>query len=101
MSKLVQMQEEATRLLTTYTEYKDCNDAQIRRRVHVSLDRFLMINREAAAALLVKGLSEEIERIKAETHIEYEQKPSILQRLLGLLRKDSKYETETKDGSIP
>lgn len=63
--QLTKLHDEAARLLTLYEEYKDSEDAVLRRRVHVDLDRFLMENREIAALLMVSGLKSELANIPA------------------------------------
>lgn len=88
MSELTRLRDEADRLLTTYTEYKDCNDLTVKTRVHVELDRFLMANRETAALLMLEGLDAEIKRLRGELHLDYERKPGIFGRLRRRLRKD-------------
>lgn len=81
MSELTRLRDEAERLLTTYAEYKDCDDLVVKTRVHVELDRFLMHNRETAAILMLEGLNAEIEKLKKELHLDYERKPSIIRRM--------------------
>lgn len=67
MSKLTRLHDEALRLLTVYEEYKDSNDAFMRRKAHIDLDRFLMEHREVAALLFVQGLRFEINDLRVET----------------------------------
>lgn len=67
MSKLTRLRDEALRLLTTYEEHKDSEDATMRRKAHLELDKFLMENRDVAAMLMVKGLDEEIKLLQAKT----------------------------------
>lgn len=88
MSELTRLRDEAERLLTTYVEYRDCNDLVVKTRVHVELDRFLMQNRETAALLMLEGLNDEIERLRGELHLDYERKPGLFGRLRRRLRKD-------------
>ena len=88
MSELTRLRDEADRLLTTYAEYKDCNDLVVKTRVHVELDRFLMNNRETAAILMLEGLDAEIDRLKGELHLYYEKKPGLFGKLRRRLRKD-------------
>lgn len=66
MSKLTRLRDEALRLLTTYEEHRDSEDATLRRKAHLDLDKFLMENRETAIILMVKGLDEEIKLIQAK-----------------------------------
>lgn len=56
-NELHRLREEAERLHTTYTMYKDSDDEVLRRRVYLQLDRFLMNHREEAIILIVQGLS--------------------------------------------
>lgn len=60
MSKLTRLRDEALRLLTTYEEHKDSEDATLRRKAHLDLDKFLMEHRETAIMLMVRGLNDEI-----------------------------------------
>lgn len=66
MSKLTRLHDEATRLLTVYEEHRDNEDLSMRRKAHVDLDRFLMENREITAILLVQGLQDSIDKLRAE-----------------------------------
>lgn len=88
MSELTRLRDEAERLLTTYAEYRDCDDLVVKTRVHVELDRFLMNNRETAAILMLEGLNAEIERLRGELHLDYEKKPGLFNKLRRRLRKD-------------
>lgn len=67
MSELTRLRDEALRLLTTYDEHKNSEDAILRRKAHLDLDKFLMENRETAIILMVKGLDEEIKLLQAKT----------------------------------
>lgn len=87
MSELTRLRDEAARLLTTYTEYKDCNDLVVKTRVHVELDRFLMANRETAVILMLEGLDAEIERLRAELQLNYERRPGIISKIRRRIRK--------------
>lgn len=99
MSELTRLRDEADRLLTTYAEYKDCNDLVVKTRVHVELDRFLMANRETAAILMLEGLDAEILRLKDDLHLEYERKPGILTRLRRRLKRDKPKGQERQEDS--
>lgn len=96
MSELTRLRDEAERLLTTYAEYRDCDDQVVRVRVHVELDRFLMDNRETAAILMLEGLNAEIDRLKDELQLDYEKKPGIITRLRRRLRRDPKGQDRDK-----
>ena len=67
MSKLTRLRDEALRLLTTYEEHKDSDDATLRRKAHLDLDKFLMENRETAIMMMVQGLDKEISLLQAKT----------------------------------
>ena len=67
MSKLTRLRDEALRLLTTYEEHKGSDDATLRRKAHLDLDKFLMENRETAIMLMVQGLDKEISLLRAKT----------------------------------
>jgi len=88
MSELTRLRDEAERLLTTYAEYKDCDDLVVKTRVHIELDRFLMNNRETAAILMLEGLDAEIERLRGELHLDFEKKPGLFGKLRRRLRKE-------------
>ena len=98
MSELTRLRDEAARLLTTYAEYKDCDDPIIRVRVHVELDRFLMDNRETAAILMLEGLDAELQRLREELQLDYEKKPGVLswlRRRVKTIDNSNKKEKET------
>lgn len=59
----------------------------LRRRAYLDLDRFLMEHREEAILLIVDGLNTEIQRMTYKTMLI--QKPSMLSRILGVLRRDT------------
>ena len=99
MSELTRLRDEAERLLTTYAEYKDCNDLVVKTRVHVELDRFLMANRETAALLMLEGLDAEIERLRGELQLDYERKPSVLNKIWRRIRRDDKSQGRRDDKS--
>lgn len=63
MSELTRLRDEAERILTIYTEYKDSDDEEMRRRVHLQVDRFLMQHREEVMLLTVDGLNTEIRKM--------------------------------------
>lgn len=66
MSKLTRLRDEALRLLTTYEEHRESKDDILRRKAHLDLDKFLMENRETAIMLIVRGLNDEIQRLRDE-----------------------------------
>ena len=53
-------------MLTIYEKHKNSEDQDMRRKVHVSLDRFLLENRETAILLMEQGLKAEIDKHRAE-----------------------------------
>ena len=53
----MKLRNEAIRLLTVYQEHKDSDDAMMRRRAHLALDRFLMENREEVTQAYIKTMS--------------------------------------------
>lgn len=61
----IKLHMEALRLLTIYEKHKNSEDQDMRRKVHVSLDRFLMENRETAILLMEQGLKAEIDKHRA------------------------------------
>ena len=85
MSELTRLKDEATRLLTLYTEYKDCNDATLRRKACVDLDRFLMEHREIAAVLMVQGLQDAFDSLVLEQY-DYRATARWYKRLIGVKR---------------
>lgn len=96
MSELTRLRDEADRLLTTYFEYRHCDDHLIRTRVHVDLDRFLMQNRETAMILLVVGLENEIQQLVSENPVKYGPKDNIFSKVLKRL-KPKKKEDQDED----
>lgn len=100
MSELTRLRDEAARLLTTYAEYKGCDDLVVKTRVHVELDRFLMANRETAAILMLEGLDAELERLKGELHLDFEKRPGLLGKLRRRLRRD-RDKNQPKPDSTP
>lgn len=53
----MKLYNEALRLHTVYMEHKDSEDAMMRRRAVVELDRFLMENREVCIQAMLAHLS--------------------------------------------
>ena len=95
LSELTRLKDEATRLLTIYEEYKNCNDEYMRRKAHVDLDRFLMQHREIAAVLMVQGLQDAFDQIVTEYKTEEAASVPWYKRLIGVKRygnrKNQKY----------
>lgn len=87
--ELTKLRNEAERLLVTYTEHKDSEHCDIRRKVHLDIDRFLMEHREEAMLLIVDGLNEEIKRMtdKAKHLHNHKPKMPLLTRLKSALRR--------------
>lgn len=86
MSELTRLKDEATRLLTVYEEYKNCNDDYMRRKVHVDLDRFLMEHREVAAVLMVQGLQDAFDQIVVEQLQQEQKRIPWYRRVIGGVR---------------
>lgn len=63
LSELKSLHDEAAKLLNLYEKYKDSNDLQMRRKVHIRLDKFLMEHRDTVAQLVVDGLQREIKQL--------------------------------------
>lgn len=96
MSELTRLKDEATRLLTIYEEYKDCDDVQLRRLAHVRLDRFLMEHRDIAAILMVHGLHDAFEQLVAEAAVEKAPAPWYVQLMGGIRNGRSKIQAYRK-----
>ena len=98
MSELTRLKDEASRLLTVYEEYKNCNDDYMRRKAHVDLDRFLMEHRDIAAVLMVQGLQDAFDQLVTE-YKEAEVKKPWYKRVMGGVtngvRKNQKYRKTT------
>ena len=95
MSELTRLRDEASRLLTVYVEYKDCNVDFMRRKAHLDLDRFLMEHREIAAVLMVQGLQDAFDSLVVEQAVKEKRVPWY-KRIKGGLRngsKNQKYKT--------
>lgn len=94
MSELTRLKDEASRLLTVYEEYKDCDVDYMRRKAHLDLDRFLMEHREIAAVLMVQGLQDAFDKLVAEQAVKEKRLPWY-KRIKGGLRngnsKNQKY----------
>lgn len=86
MSELTRLKDEATRLLTIYEEYKDCNDEFMRRKAHLDLDRFLMEHRHIAAVLMMQGLQDAFDQIVVETTIAEQKRIPWYKRVIGGVR---------------
>lgn len=89
MSELTRLKDEATRLLTLYVEYKDCNDDFKRRKAHIDLDRFLMEHREVAGILMVQGLQDAFDALVRESK-PAKQMPWYKRMIGGIRNGDSK-----------
>ena len=92
MSKLTRKHEEAKRLLETYTLHKNSPDEEVRRKVHLDLDRFLMQNRETAIVCIERIIASEIDTLLAERREETKRqarlmRPTILKRLSGSIQR--------------
>ena len=85
VKELTKLRDEATRMLELYTEHKDSDDQELRRKVTVALDRFLMEHREEAILLFVDGLNEEITKMVDKT--KPVRKVHMLSRIMMALRR--------------
>lgn len=92
VKELSRLRDEATRLLELYTEHRDSEHEEMRRRVHVDLDRFLMEHREEAILLMVDGLNEEIQKMVDKT--KPIKKVHLLSRIMIALRVKKSQEPE-------
>lgn len=66
MSALTRKLDEIRRLQETYTMYKDHEDASMRRKAHLDVDRFLMENRETALICMEQVLDAELQDLKVK-----------------------------------
>lgn len=92
VKELSRLRDEAERLLELYTEHRDSEHEEMRRRVHVDLDRFLMEHREEAILLMVDGLNEEIQKMVDKT--KPIKKVHLLSRIMIALRVKKNQEPE-------
>lgn len=92
VKELTKLRDEATRMLELYTEHKDSDDKELRRKVTIALDRFLMEHREEAILLIVDGLNEEI--IKMVDKTKPVRKVHMLSRIMMALRRRKSEEPE-------
>lgn len=92
MSALTKKHEEARRLLECYTLHKDNPDIEVRRKVHLDLDRFLMENRETAIVCVERVIASELSILLAEKRKETKRqarlmRPTILKRISGSIQR--------------
>lgn len=92
MSALTRKHEEAKRLLETYTLHKDSPDMEVRRKVHLDLDRFLMENRETAIVCIERVIAAELSALLAEKREQTKKqarlmRPTILKRISGSIQR--------------
>ena len=92
MSALTRKHEEAKRLLETYTLHKNSPDDEVRRKVHLDLDRFLMENRETAIVCIERVIAAELDTLLAERREETKRqarlmRPTLLKRLSGSIQR--------------
>lgn len=84
IKELSKLRDEAERLLETYTDFKDSEDENLRRKAHLDLDRFLMQHREEAILLMLDGLNTEIKIMTDKT--KPVKKVHLLSRIMFALR---------------
>lgn len=92
MSALTRKHEEAKRLLETYTLHKNSPDTEVRRKVHLDLDRFLMENRETAIVCIERVIATELDALVAEKRKETKKqarlmRPTIFKRISGSIQR--------------
>lgn len=92
VKELTKLRDEAARMLELYTEHKDSEYQDLRRKVHVDLDRFLMDHREEAILLMVDGLNEEIKKMVEKT--KPVKKVHMLSRIMIALRRNKEKKDE-------
>lgn len=85
VKELTKLRDEAARLLEVYTEHRDSEFYDLRRKVHLDLDRFLMEHREEAILLMVSALDEEIKVMVDKT--KPVKKVHMLSRIMIALRR--------------
>lgn len=66
MSALTRKLDEIRRLQETYRMFRDHEDATMRRKAHLDVDRFLMENRETALICMEQVLDAELKDLKAK-----------------------------------
>ena len=105
MSVLTRKHEEAKRLLETYTLHKDSPDIEMRRKVHLDLDRFLMENRETAIVCVERVIAAELEDLLAEKRAETKRqarlmRPSIFKRVISTIQRRSQKEDSPNEHTV-
>jgi hypothetical protein len=105
MSALTRKHEEAKRLLETYTLHKDNPDIEVRRKVHLDLDRFLMENRETAIVCVERVIAAELKDLLAEKRKETKRqarlmRPSIFKRVVSTIQRHVQKEESTNDNTV-
>ena len=105
MSALTKKHEEAKRLLETYILHKNSPDEEVRRKVHLDLDRFLMENRETAIVCIERVIDAELKDLLAEKRAETRKqaklmRPSIFKRIAGTIQRRRAEGGVTSDGTL-
>ena len=105
MSALTRKHEEAKRLLETYTLHKNSPDVELRRKVHLDLDRFLMENRETAIVCVERVIAAELEDLLAERRAETKRqarlmRPSIFKRVVRIIQRNTSKEDSTNEHTV-
>lgn len=105
MSALTRKHEEAKRLLECFVLHKDSPDIEMRRKVHLDLDRFLMENRETAIVCIERVIAAELEDLLAEKRKETGKqarlmRPSIFKRIVGTIQRRVQKEESTDEHTV-
>ena len=105
MSALTRKHEEAKRLLECYVLHKNSPDIEMRRKVHLDLDRFLMENRETAIVCIERVIAAEINDLLAERRAETKRqarlmRPSIFKRVVSTIQRRVQKEESINDSTM-
>ena len=105
MSALTRKHEEAKRLLECFILHKDSPDIEMRRKVHLDLDRFLMENRETAIVCIERVIAAELKDLLAEKRKETKKqarlmRPSIFKRVVNTIQRRRAEGGATSDGTL-
>lgn len=105
MSALTKKHEEAKRLLECFVLHKDSPDIEMRRKVHLDLDRFLMENRETAIVCIERVIAAELKDLLSEKRKETRKqarlmRPSIFKRVVSTIQRRRAEGGATSDGTL-
>lgn len=101
MSALTRKLDEIRRLQETYSIYKDHEDATMRRKAHLDVDRFLMENRETALICMEQVLDNELKDLKAKLATDTHKRPWYVRASETLLRRRYAKGGVDNDGALP